>query len=66
MGCGATVDVSASRSFSFIKHEVQARALYNGDVLLFVCSFVCSSVTYENALFSKTKQFRAVVTNYDH
>jgi len=29
---------------------------------LFVCSFVCLSPKYKNAIFSKTKHFRAMVS----
>jgi len=46
-----------------ISADYEARAAScNGCVHLFVCLFLCLSPNCENAIFSKTKQFRAIVS----
>jgi len=45
--------------------SVQTSKVCNGPVHLFVCLSVCLSPNCKNAIFSKTKQFRAMVSTDD-
>jgi len=48
-------------------HEVQVGALRSSDAHIFDCSTVClsSEMHAKNAVFSKTKQFRAMISIND-
>jgi len=44
------------------RERLSASVLFISSVRLSVCLFVCRSPKYKNAIFSKTKQFRAMVS----